>query len=213
MSKELGTAKQDFKKDLKHLYNPSAREVTVVEVPDMIFLMLDGRGDPNTAQEYKDAIEALYSVAYTIKFLLKKEVTLDYAVMPLEGLWWAGAEGSRNVSRENWQWTMMIMQPNVVNDEWFTTALTQVKRKKSLPILDKMRLESLHEGTAVQIMHVGPFATEGQTIERIEQFIVEHHYLAQGKHHEIYLSDPRKTAPEKMHTILRQPIKHSLVEG
>ena len=209
MSKELDTIKQDFKKDLKHLYNPSAREVTVVEVPDMIFLMLDGTGDPNTAQEYKDAIEALYSVSYTIKFLLKKEATLDYAVMPLEGLWWTEAEGGRNVSRENWLWTMMIMQPDVVTDEWFTTALTQAKRKKNLPALDKIRLESLHEGTVVQIMHVGPFATEGQTIERIEQFIAEHHYVAQGKHHEVYLGDPRKTAPEKMRTILRQPVKHS----
>ncbi len=212
MSKELGTTKQDFKKDLKHLYNPSPREVTVVEVPKMTFLMLDGTGDPNTAQEYKDAVEALYSVAYTIKFLLKKEVSLDYAVMPLEGLWWTEAEGGMNVSRENWQWTMMIMQPNVIKDEWFTTALTQAKRKKNLPILDKMRLESLYEGTAVQIMHVGPFATEGQTIERIERFIEEHHYFTQGKHHEIYLNDPRKIAPEKMHTVLRQPVKRSSIE-
>ena len=207
MNKEPEMVKQDFKKDLKHLYNPSAREVTVVEVPTMGFLMLDGVGDPNTVQEYKDAIEALYSVAYTIKFMLKKDAAFDYSVMPLEGLWWG--EGGRNANRENWHWTMMIMQPNIVTNEWFIHVLEQAKRKKSLPALDKMRLDNLDEGTVVQIMHVGPFATEDQTIEKIERFLEEHSYVAQGKHHEIYLSDPRKTAPEKMRTVLRQPVKLS----
>ena len=207
MSKEPEMVKQDFKKDLKHLYNPSAREVTVVEVPKMTFLMLDGMGDPNTAQAYKDAVEALYSVAYTIKFLLKKEAAFDYAVMPLEGLWWA--EGGRNASRESWHWTMMIMQPNIVTEEWFIHALEQAKRKKNLQALDKVRLDSLHEGTAIQIMHIGPFATEEQTLEKIERFCEEHSYRVQGKHHEIYLNDPRKTAPEKMHTVLRQPVRSS----
>ena len=207
MSKEPEMVKQDFKKDLKHLYNPSAREVVVVEVPKMTFLMLDGMGDPNTAQEYKDAVEALYSVAYTIKFLLKKEAAFDYAVMPLEGLWWA--EGGRNASRENWYWTMMIMQPSIVTNEWFINALEQARRKKSLRALDKVRLDSLHEGTAIQIMHIGPFATEEQTLEKIERFCEEHNYTLQGKHHEIYLNDPRKTAPEKMRTVLRQPVRHS----
>ena len=207
MSKEPEMVKQDFKKDLKHLYNPSTREVIVVEIPTMTFLMLDGMGDPNTAQEYKDAIEALYSVAYTIKFRLKKDAAFDYSVMPLEGLWWG--EGGRNASRENWHWTMMIMQPNIVTNEWFIHALEQARRKKNLAALDKMRLENLDEGIAVQIMHVGPFATEGQTIEKIERFLEEHSYVAQGKHHEIYLSDPRKTAPEKMRTVLRQPVRLS----
>lgn len=210
MNEEAETAKrtkQDFKKDLKHLYAPSAREVIEIEVPTMNFLMIDGMGDPNTAQEYKDAVEALYSVAYTIKFLLKKEAAIEYAVMPLEGLWWA--EGGRNASRENWQWTMMIMQPNSVTDKQFVNALEQVRHKKNLPALDKMRLESLHEGIAVQIMHIGPFATEEQTLEKIERFLEEHSYIAQGKHHEIYLSDPRRTIPEKMRTVLRQPIRHS----
>ncbi len=207
MSKEPGIVKQDVKKDLKHLYSPSAKEVSVIDIPTMSFLMLDGRGDPNTDQEYKDAVEALYSVAYTIKFMLKKESAFDYAVMPLEGLWWA--EGGRNASRENWQWTMMIMQPSVVTDETFIRALEGAKQKRSLPALDKIRMESLDEGMAMQIMHVGPFATEDQTLEKMEQFAEEQHYIWHGKHHEIYLSDPRKTAQERMRTVLRQPVRRS----
>ncbi len=206
MSKEP-MVKQDFKKNLKHLYKPSAKEVSVVDVPPMIFLMLDGIGDPNTAQAYNDAVEALYSVAYTIKFLLKKEAAFDYAVMPLEGLWWA--EEGRNANREDWHWTMMIVQPDIVTDEWFGKGMEQAQQKKHLAALEKIRLESLHEGTTVQMMHIGPFATEEQTLEKMERFLTEQHYIFHGKHHEIYLSDPRKTAPEKLRTVLRHPVRGS----
>src|ERR1700730_4402513 len=147
MNKEPVT-KLDLKKELKQLYNPPAKEVVVVEVPSMNFLMLDGKGDPNTAQEYQDVVEALYSVAYTLKFMLKKDAAIEYAVMPLEGLWWA--DGGRNAPKESWQWTMMIMQPGHVTNVWFAKALEQVLQKKNLSALDKMRLESLHEGLSAQ---------------------------------------------------------------
>jgi hypothetical protein len=165
ISKEPASAertKLDLKKDLKHLYTPPAQEVVVVEVPSMNFLMLDGKGDSNTAPEFQDTVEALYSVAYTIKFLFKKEAAIEYAVMPLEGLWWA--DGGRNAPRESWQWTMMIMQPDCVTDVWFARALEQARQKKNLPARGKIRLESLHEGLSAQIMHIGPFATEGPTL-------------------------------------------------
>lgn len=213
MMEKLATtksAKRDYKKELKHLYAPSAQEVRVVEVPATNFIMLDGRGDPNTAKEYKDAIEALYAMAYTIKFMLKKEAALDYVVIPLEGLWWSEDGRGRDANREDWRWTMMIMQPDELTAESFARALATVRQKKDLPILDQMRLERFAEDTAVQIMHIGSFADEEQTLAKMERFIEERGYIVCGKHHEIYLTDPRKTAPEKMRTILRQPVQATL---
>jgi hypothetical protein len=204
-------AKLDLKRELKQLYNVSARDVAVVEVPRMSFLMLDGMGDPNTAQAYKDAVEALYSVAYTIKFALKKAEGIDYAVMPLEGLWWA--DGGRDAPRDQWHWTMMIMQPECVTGAWFARGVAQAEQKKALPALNEIRFESFEEGLAAQVMHIGPFADEGPTLERLHSFIVEQGYSFRGKHHEIYLSDPRRTAPEKMRTILRQPITRASSNG
>jgi hypothetical protein len=202
--------KVDLKKRLSHLYNPSATEVAVVEVPALQFLMIDGAGDPNTAQEYKEAIEALYGVAYTLKFLLKKEQGLDYPVMPLEGLWWTPDMREFSAEhKEHWLWTMMIMQPEEVTAAHFEQARAQVQRKKDSPALAKLRLEQFHEGLAAQIMHIGPYAAEAPTIARLHAFIREQGYAFDGtrqKHHEIYLSDPRRAAPEKMKTVLRQPI-------
>jgi hypothetical protein len=203
MSQRIEPARLDLKKDLKYLYAPSTREVTVVEVPAMQFLMLDGKGDPNTAREYQEAVEALYTLAYTAKFLLKKAEAIAYPVMPLEGLWWA--DGGREAPRESWQWTMMIMQPDCVTADWFAEALQQARRKKSLPALEKLRLERFHEGKAVQIMHLGPFADEGSTLEKLAHFMEEHGYAFHGKHHEIYLNDLRRTAPDKLRTVLRHP--------
>ncbi|MBO0796897.1 MAG: GyrI-like domain-containing protein [Ktedonobacteraceae bacterium] len=203
MSRDIEPTRLDLKADLKPFYSPPAQEVVIADIPAMNFLMLDGKGDPNTAQEYKDAIEAIYTIAYTTKFLLKKEAAIDYPVMPLEGLWWA--DGGREAPRENWQWTMMIMQPNCVTDEWFAEAYRQAQRKKKLRALEKVRLERFHEGKVAQIMHIGPFADEGPTIEKLGRFLEEHGYAFRGKHHEIYLSDLRRTAPDKMHTVLRHP--------
>lgn len=203
--------KIDFKKELKHLYRPSAKEFVVVDVPLMNFLMINGHGDPNTAQEYKDAVEALYGVAYRLKFMSKREKGMDYVVPPLEGLWWAEDMKAFTTKRDKsaWGWTMMIMQPEWITQEMLEEAVKQVGEKKSLPVLPKLRLEGYHEGLAVQILHIGPYDEEGPTIARMHAFIVENGYEPAGKHHEIYLSDPRKVAPEKLKTVLRQPISNA----
>lgn len=200
--------KTDFKKELKHLYNPSAKEVVIVDVPKVNFLMIDGAGDPNTAQEFEDAVEALYAVSYALKFMIKREKQIDYIVMPLEGLWWV--DDMTQFSMENkdiWKWTQMIMQPEFVTIDLVEKALEQAEKKKNPPALSKIRFESLHEGLSAQIMHLGPYSAEGPTIEKLHNFIRENGYEPRGKHHEIYLSDPRKSAPEKMRTVIRQPMK------
>lgn len=202
-------SKIDFKKEFKTLYNSSVKEAELVEVPPMNFLMIDGAGDPNTAQDFQDAVEALYSLAYTLKFMVKKGPTaIDYAVMPLEGLWWVDDMTQFSLEKKaDWQWTLMIMQPEYVNEELFYHGLEQAQKKKNLPALVRIRLESFEEGLAAQIMHLGPYAAEGPTVEKLHKFINEKGYAFRGKHHEIYLSDPRKSAPEKMKTVLRQTIK------
>ncbi len=199
--------KVDLRKQLKHLYNPSAKKVSVVDVPPMNFLMVDGEGDPNTAQEYQEAVEALYAVSFALKFMLKKgEAAIDYGVMPLEGLWWT--DDTTKFSIENraiWKWTMMIMQPEFVAEEVVEEANGQVEKKGPLPALRKMRFESFHEGPSVQIMYVGPYSGEAMTIRRLHGFIAEQGHELRDRHHEIYLGDPRRTAPEKLKTVLRQP--------
>jgi hypothetical protein len=200
--------KVDFRKQLRHLYHPSANKVVVVDIPDIQFLMVDGTGNPNTSQEYQEAVEALYATAYALKFLLKKEQEVDYVVMPLEGLWWVPDMREFSVEhKEAWLWTMMIAQPQEVTAALFERACAQVQRKKLSPALAKLRLERFREGVAAQIMHLGSFAAEGPTIARLHAFIREQGYAFDGteqKHHEIYLSDPRRVAPEKMRTVIRQ---------
>ena len=202
-------AKVDFKKELRHLYLPSAKAFAVVDVPPMQFLMVNGHGDPNTAQEYKDAIEALFAVAYRIKFASKRELDRDYVVPPLEGLWWAEDMETFTTSRDKsaWDWTMMIMQPEWITGEMTSGAIEHVDRAKKLPALPKLRLESYHEGLAVQILHIGSYDDEGPVLHRMHHsFIPENGFQMTGKHHEIYLSDARKVAPEKLRTVLRQPV-------
>lgn len=202
-------AKVDPKQRLGPLYRPSAKDVVMVDVPDMLFLMVDGTGDPNSSGDYRQAIEALYGVAYTLKFLLKKEQGLDYTVMPLEGLWWTpDMREFRTDDKSKWLWTMMIMQPDEMTPALFERAREEVRRKKASPALEKMRLQRVHEGLAAQVMHVGLYAAEGPTIARVHAFLRERGYTFDGreqKHHEIYLSDPRRVAPEKMRTVVRQP--------
>ena len=201
-------SKTDFKKEWKHLYRPSAKEFAVVDVPPMNFLMIDGHGDPNTAQEYQDAVEALYGVAYKLKFMSKKEKGMDYIVPPMEGLWWVeNMEEFTTEDKSAWDWTMMIMQPEWITQEMFEEALKEVEKKKNPPALSRLRLGVYHEGLAVQIMHIGPYDAEGPTIARMHAFIDENGYEPAGKHHEIYLGDPRKVAPEKLKTVLRQPVR------
>jgi hypothetical protein len=198
----------DFKRELKHLYQASAKEVALVEVPPMNYLMVDGQGDPNTAQSYKDAIEALFSVSYTLKFMLKKSpAALDYGVMPLEGLWWADdMKDFGTGDKSNWKWTAMVMQPPFITPALVDSAISEVQKKKSPVALNKLRLESFAEGRCAQILHIGPFAQEGPAIEKVHQFIAAHGQL-RGKHHEIYLSDIRRAAPEKWKTLIRQPMQ------
>jgi hypothetical protein len=203
--------KVDPKKQHADLYHPSAHEVSVVDVPAMTFLMIDGTGDPNSSEDYHQAVAAVYGLSYALKFLLKKEQGRDYAVMPLEGLWWAPDMRAFSVEhKEGWLWTMMIVQPAEVTPALLERARAEAQRKKPSPALGKVRLEAFHEGLAAQIMHQGPYAAEGPTIARLHTFIREQGYTFDGsrlKHHEIYPSDPSRAAPEKMRTVLRQPMK------
>ncbi|MFK7800146.1 MAG: GyrI-like domain-containing protein [Anaerolineae bacterium] len=200
-------SKIDYKKQLKELYKPSAKKVVTVDVPTMNFLMVDGNGTPGTPP-YREAIEALYSVAYTLKFMIKRgEVGIDYGVLPLEGLWWADDMSDFiNDNKENWIWTMMIMQPDLITKELVQVAIKQVKAKKNLAAIDKVRFEPFTEGQCAQTLHIGPFSEEGPTVERVHAFIEESGNKLVGKHHEIYLSDIRRAAPENWKTIIRQPM-------
>lgn len=201
-------SKVDFKKEMKEFYTPPKKFV-IVDVPEMQFLKVDGHGDPNAAPEYQEAVEALYAVAYKLKFNSKKALGKDYVVPPLEGLWWADDMDAFSVARDKsqWDWTMMIMTPEWITSEMFDEAVEMVRKAKNPSALDKVRLESYHEGISVQIMHIGSYDDEGPTLAKMHnEFIAENGYVMAGKHHEIYLSDPRRVAPEKLKTVLRQPI-------
>ena len=201
--------KVDLKKELKLLYHPSAKKPDILNVPAKAFLMLDGTGDPNTSPDYQAAVEALYGVSYSLKFMSKKKGQ-DYVVMPLEGLWWGTPMGQHTFTeevKEKFMWTMMIMQPDFISEEMVEKAIEETRRKKGLENLDEMRFETFEEGTVVQILHIGPYDAEGPTLDRMHQFTFNHGYHLRGKHHEIYMSDPRRTDPEKLRTVLRHPIE------
>ena len=199
----------DDKKALKHLLHAPADHAVLVEVPDMQFLTVDGRGDPNTAAAFGEAVEALYALSYALKFMLKKEGSgVDYSVAPLEGLW--SADDMERFSlgdKEAWQWTVMIRQPDFITGEHFRRAADQVRQKKNPAALSRLRLETFGEGLCAQIMHIGPYAAEHPTVERLHAFIRENGYMPHGRHHEIYLGDPRRSAPEKLKTLIRQPAR------
>ena len=201
--------KVDLKKELKRLYQPPSKAVVEVDVPTMNYLMIDGEGDPNTSPAYVEAVEALFSVSYTAKFIVKKgPQAIDFTVMPLEGLWWADDMSTFTVTdKSNWKWTMMIMQPEFVTRQTIQDAVASVKKKRpSVSALSKVRVESFSEGRCAQVMHIGPFSEEGPTIEKVHQFISTRGRLT-GKHHEIYLSDIRKANASNWKTIIRQPMQ------
>ncbi|HEX7610572.1 MAG TPA: GyrI-like domain-containing protein [Solirubrobacteraceae bacterium] len=203
----MSATKVDFKRELRELYT-AGREPELVDVPELAFIMIDGHGDPNTSPAYTQAVEALYTVAYTAKFALARGADpFDFAVMPLEGLWWV-PDMTRFASTEksDWDWTMMIMQPDRVSGDVFADARAAAAEKKSLEAIARVRLERFAEGRAAQVMHVGPYGAEGPTIAGLHAFIAEQGCAPAGKHHEIYLSDPRRAAPEKLKTIVRQPL-------
>ncbi len=201
-------AKLDLKQELKPLYQATADAVVRVEVPALQYLMVDGQGDPNTSTLYRQAVEALFSVSYAAKFLLKKgPQALDYAVMPLEGLWWAHDLSAFSANdRSQWMWTMMVLQPSFVSEASLAEAIASVQKKKLLPAVDALRLETFSEGTCAQTLHFGPFTEEGPTIERLHAFI-DAQSARRGKHHEIYLSDIRRADPKRWRTIIRQPME------
>ncbi len=201
-------SKRDLKRENREFYRASAKRVVQVDVPELSFLMIDGKGDPNDSPSYAQAVEALFTVSYKAKFACKRGLAaIDYTVMPLEGLWWA-EDWSVFTSddRADWQWTMMIMQPDFLPEELILEVIDQVSRMKDLPALDKIRFEKFREGRAAQILHVGPFSEEGPTIEKVHEFIAGQSERA-GKHHEIYLSDIRRAAPSRWKTIIRQPMR------
>ena len=199
--------KVDYKKELKHLYKPSALKIEFKDIPEMNFLMIDGTGDPNTSLDYKEAIEALFTLSYTLKFMIKKgELGIDYGVMPLEGLWWVDDMSKFDQNKkEDWKWTAMIMQPEVVTNELVASATVEVRKKKNPKALSKIRFEAFTEGKAAQTLHIGPFSEEGPIIKKVHDCIINDGHKLSGKHHEIYLSDIRRAAPEKWKTIVRQP--------
>jgi hypothetical protein len=199
----------DLKKECKQLYNPPSKKVVMVQVPSMNFLMVDGKGDPNKAAVFQEAIEALYSLSYTIKFMIKKsEGGIDYAVMPLEGLWWTEDKDGFNLKkRSSWKWNLMIMQPDFVTGKTVNSAMKELNKKKNPPALPKIKYEKFAEGKSAQTIHIGPFSSEGPTIAGIHEFILQSGSKPKGRHHEIYLSDFRRVAPEKMKTVVRQPME------
>lgn len=199
--------KIDHKKVMKEFYKPSVKKPMVVDVPQMNFIMIDGKGSPYDS-EYQNALMSLYPMAYTIKFSVKKAKISDFTVMPLEGLWWIEGEALIDQDRkDDWSWTSMIMQPESVTTEIVEDAKIQVVEKKNPPSISQLRFDSYHEGLSVQIMHIGPYSEESPTIERLHVCAEEEGYKLRGKHHEIYLSDPRRTAPDKLKTVIRQPIE------
>jgi hypothetical protein len=192
---------------MKYLYNPSKAGFHIVEVPSMNFLMLDGTGDPNTSKRYQEVIESLYSLSYALKFAGKSQ-GVDHTVPPLEGLWWMENMDEFTMANKNrWEWTMMIMQPDWVNRDWVEKLKNEVYKKKKLPLLMDIRFETYHEGTSVQIVYTGAYDQETSTIAKMHEYIHRNGYQTNGKHHEIYISDVRKTAAEKLQTVLRQPIR------
>ncbi|MGH3849502.1 MAG: GyrI-like domain-containing protein [Pseudonocardiaceae bacterium] len=205
------TDKIDFKKGLD-AYQAKRDQFRILDVPDMQYLMIDGHGDPNTSPAYVDAVKALYPVAYKLKFASKRDLERDYVVMPLEGLWWAedmdSFTASRNKSR--WNWMLMIMTPDWIDQQMFNDAIQQAGVKGRPRRLGDIRMEYLPEGRCVQTLHVGSYDDETAVLDRMHHvFIPENGLRMVGKHHEIYLSDPRKVTPEKLRTILRQPVRNA----
>lgn len=203
--------KLDLKKQLAPLYSQPAGRISLVDVPDARFLMIDGEGNPNSSQAFSEAVEALFGLSYTLKFMIKKGPNpVDYGVMPLEGLWWT--DDMNHFSMDNkdlWKWTLMIRQPDFITSDMVREATAQLSKKKGaeLPALPRLRFEAMAEGLCAQILHIGPYSDEPPTIQKLHAFIHENGYELRGKHREIYLGDARRTAPEKLKTILRQPVR------
>jgi len=197
-------------KEFSYLYKQPKNKISIVDVPPLNFLMIDGEGDPTDNPDYSEAVSALYSTAYKLKFAIKKgPQAVDYKVMPLEGLWWADDMTSFNLeNRSNWRWRMMIMQPEYITEDLFKTIIASLKEKIEYQKLEDARFETYQEGLCMQIFHLGPYGEEErETINKLHSHIESEGYQRVGKHHEIYFNSPLRTAPENLKTIIRQPIK------
>ena len=203
----------ELKKMLRTLYTASASRPVLVEVPRLGCLMVDGIGAPESTA-FQEAAGALYSVAYTLKFAFKKQKGIDYPVMALEGLWSVDDPDTwLTAPRESWKWTLLIVVPDVVTAADVNKAVADVKKKAKVPELPAVRFERFTEGVCAQILHVGPYATERHTIDRLHAFAQQEGYRLRGRHHEVYLGDPRRSAPEKLRTILRHPVERASPKG
>ena len=204
--------KLDLRTQFKHLYNPSAKKVVLVDVPPLQFAMIDGfiPADQGVGEspDFEEALGALYGISYTLKFMFKKrgENPIDYPVMALEALWQTESGIFNPDVRENWRYTAMLMQPDIITPEAFEEGRAQLLKKHPGPGPQRLRLETFHEGRAIQVMHLGPYATEPATIARMDEFAQANGLKLHGRHHEIYLGDPRRADPEKMKTVLRHRV-------
>ncbi|MBA4317279.1 MAG: hypothetical protein C0412_02660 [Flavobacterium sp.] len=199
--------KVDLKKEYKNLYSASAKEAVIVEVPEFNYLMINGNGDPNKVEVFNPAVETLYTTAYTIKGFSKTKLKKDFVVQPLEGLWWVNdLKDFSFVNKDNWNWTLMILLPGFITNTIFIDSIEKAKSKKEHLPFYNVRFENLCEGKSAQILHIGPYSEEQPTIRKLHSFVEEKGLQLRGKHHEIYLSDPRKTPGEKLKTILRHPV-------
>ena len=202
MASQLAT-----KPDVKILYGPPVGLPVLVDVPEMAFLMVDGEGDPNTSKDYQEALQALFSVSYTLRFAVKKSRGFEYRVSPLEGLWWSDDPTDFLAGRKtNWKWTAMIRQPDEVTDRLLDEVRAAAAAKDGAG-LGRVRLGTFTEGRCAQVLHLGPYSSEGPTVAALHAFIRAQGLAPTGKHHELYLGDPRRSAPERLRTILRQPVR------
>lgn len=201
--------KLDLRKETREYYQPPAGKVVLVRVPKMKFVVVDGKGAPEGAS-FQGAIQTLYGLAFTIKFGVKKTLGVDFPVMPLEGLWWAKGGSFEVKKRSEWLWSLIIMQPGIVGERAFDAAVEELKQKRGAAAVLPARLEAFDEGLCIQTMHVGPYSTEAETIARLEAFAEKNGYEMRGKHHEIYLGDPRRAAPSRLKTAIRHPVRRSI---
>ena len=205
--------KIDLKKELRHLYLPSAKKVSLVEAPEFSFVMIDGMIpaglSPAESIDFQEALSALYGISYTLKFAskLREEKPIDYTVMALEGLWWVD-DGEFDISGgQDWHFRAMILQPDHITDVMVDEAVNAVRKKAENPALDKARFERFHEGLSIQIMHIGPYADEPRSLAKMSEYAQENRYEYRGRHHEIYIGDPRRAKPENLKTVLRYPVR------
>jgi len=205
--------KLDLRKELKPFYAPSAKEVQLIQIPRFKFIMVDGEieagQEPQTSTTFHEAMMALYGASFTLKFMskLRKENPIDYPVMALEGLWWVKGEEFDINRKDNWRWTLMMLQPEHITEEMFREALAQLEKKRPSQAVSRLRLAEFEEGLCMQILHLGPYSAELATVEKMKAYARQHGYRRRGKHHEIYLGDPRRAKPENLKTILRQPVE------